>query len=76
MCLAIPMQVIFVDGARGRVSANGIETEVALDLTPEAEPGDYVIVHAGFAIQRLSQEEAAETLEIFERLEKSWREEP
>jgi len=70
------MQVVSIDGVRGRVSANGIETEVALDLTPEAAPGDYVIVHAGFAISRLSGEEAEETLEIFERLEKSWREEP
>lgn len=72
MCLAVPMRVLFKDGSKGKVVLNGIEMEVALDLTPDAIPGDYVIVHAGFAIQKLSSEEAEETLLIFERLEKSW----
>ena len=72
MCLAVPMQVLSVDGSMGKVRSQGIEMEVSLDLTPEAIPGDYVIVHAGFAIQKLSSEEAKETLLIFERLEKSW----
>ena len=75
MCLAVPMQVVSVDGTVARVSVGGIEKEVALDLTPDAVPGDYVIVHAGFAIQRLTEAEAEETLEIFERLERSWNEE-
>jgi hydrogenase expression/formation protein HypC len=72
MCLAVPMRVLFKDGSKGKVVLNDIEMEVALDLTPDAIPGDYVIVHAGFAIQKLSSEEAEETLLIFERLEKSW----
>jgi hydrogenase expression/formation protein HypC len=72
MCLAVPMQLVSKEGSTGRVSSKGIELDVALDFTPEALPGDYVIVHAGFAIQRLSEEEAEKTLLIFERLEKSW----
>ena len=72
MCLAVPMQVINVNGSKGVVSSGGIETEISLDLTPEAVAGDYVIVHAGFAIQRLDEEDARETLEIFSRLEQSW----
>jgi hydrogenase expression/formation protein HypC len=72
MCLAIPMRVVATEGSRGRVASGGIETEISLDLTPEAAVGDYVIVHAGFAIQRLDREEAEETLEIFSRLEQSW----
>jgi len=74
MCLAIPMRVTSVNGARGVVEANGVELEVSFDLTPEASPGDYVIVHAGFAIQTLTAEEAEETLSIFARLEASWDE--
>lgn len=72
MCLAVPMQVINITGSKGVVTSGGIETEISLDLTPEAVEGDYVIVHAGFAIQRLDADEAKETLEIFQRLEQSW----
>ncbi len=72
MCLAVPMRVVSVDGGRATVENNGVSLDVALDLTPEAAPGDYVIVHAGFAIQTLSAEDAEETLGIFERLEASW----
>ena len=75
MCLAIPMKIVSVDGLRAVVENNGIEIAVSLDLTPEAGPGDYVIVHAGFAIQTLSEEDAEETLHIFERLEQSWEQE-
>ncbi|MBN2800268.1 MAG: HypC/HybG/HupF family hydrogenase formation chaperone [Deltaproteobacteria bacterium] len=69
MCLAVPMQLIEVDGRRGRVRGGGVELEVGLDLVGEVAPGDFVIVHAGFAIQQLSAEEAAESLEIFQRIE-------
>jgi hydrogenase expression/formation protein HypC len=66
------MQVVSVEGTKAKVSISGIQKEVALDFTPEAAPGDYVIVHAGFAIQSMSAEDAKETLEIFDRLEQSW----
>ena len=72
MCLAVPMEVVAVAGARGRVRSGGVETEIALDLTPDAAVGDYVIVHAGFAIQCLDAEDARETLAIFSRLEAAW----
>ncbi len=71
MCLAVPMQVMSVDGQTAEVSMQGIKTEVALDLVENVSKGDYVIVHAGFAIQVLSNEEAKETLAIFERLRES-----
>lgn len=64
MCLAVPMKVDQVEGSRGRVSAPGVRLEVGLDLVEGVRPGDYVIVHAGYAISVLSPEEAAETLEI------------
>ena len=74
MCLAVPMKVVSVDENSAMVASSGVETKVSIDLTPEAAVGDYVIVHAGFAIQRLAPEEARATLEIFDRLEKSWAE--
>lgn len=65
MCLAIPMQVIEVkDGGMARVGAMGAERDVALDLTPEARVGDYVLVHAGFAIEVVDAAYAAETLDL------------
>ncbi len=66
------MKVSSKDGDTARVESKGIEMEVSVVLTPDVMPGDYVIVHAGFAISSLSAEEAEETLQIFDRLEKSW----
>jgi hydrogenase expression/formation protein HypC len=67
------MKILSVTDNVARVESNGIETQVSVELVPEASQGDYVIVHAGFAIQSLSEEEAKETLEIFDRLASSWR---
>lgn len=62
MCLAIPGKVLSVDGTLARVSVNGVECEAGLALSEEISVGDYVIVHAGFVLQRLSREEAEEEL--------------
>ena len=69
MCLAIPMQIesIEADGM-ARVSAMGAIRDVALDLTPEAHVGDYVLVHAGFAIEIVDKQYAAETLELIKAM--------
>ena len=72
MCMAIPMRVLSVSGGMARVGSAGVELPVALDLVEGVSPGDYVIVHAGWAIQRLDREEAEETLEMVRRLEESW----
>jgi hydrogenase expression/formation protein HypC len=61
MCLGIPGEVLSVTEAdlrMGRVSFGGIIKDVCLAYTPEAAPGDYVIVHAGFAISRIDEAEA------------------
>ncbi len=75
MCLAIPLQLVEAEGSLGLVRSSGLGLEVALDLVPEARTGDYVIVHAGYAIQSLSADEAHETLTILRRLEESWQDE-
>lgn len=69
MCLAVPMQLTRIDGRIGTVQSSGVEMEVGLDLISEVEVGDFVIVHAGFAISALSREEAEESLAIFARIE-------
>jgi hydrogenase expression/formation protein HypC len=67
MCLAVPMQVKEIDGNMARVEVGGTVQHVRLDLVSEKpELGDYVIVHAGFALQRLDREEALETLKLFQ----------
>jgi hydrogenase expression/formation protein HypC len=72
MCLGIPGLVIEVrDDASlrmGRVDFGGVRKEVCLAYTPEAELGDYVIVHVGFAISRVDEAEALRTLEILAQM--------
>ena len=69
MCLAIPGKIIeIVDEKTARADFMGVEKKVALDLTEGCRVGDYVIVHAGFAIARLDEKEANETLVHFKEL--------
>ena len=69
MCLAIPMKIIELsEGSMARVSAMGAERDVALDLTPQAEVGDYVLVHAGFAIEVVDAQYAQETLDLIQEM--------
>lgn len=75
MCLGIPGRIISIEdnllGIRmGKVSFGGIVKEVCLAYTPEAQVGDYVIVHVGFAISRLDEEEAQQTLEALTELDR------
>ena len=69
MCLAVPMQVLEIkEGGMARVTAMGAERDAALDLTPQAQVGDYVLVHAGFAIEVVDQQYAEETLELIQTM--------
>jgi hydrogenase expression/formation protein HypC len=69
MCLAIPGRVVSVEGSSARVDFGGIQREISLDLVPEAALGDFVLAHAGFAIQILSEEDARETLDLLAQME-------
>lgn len=73
MCLAIPMQIIEVNGYNARCQAKGIEREVSLFLLQDepVEPGDYVMVHVGYAIQRMTEEEAQSAWELFDEMFKA-----
>jgi hydrogenase expression/formation protein HypC len=65
MCLAIPTRIVAIDGQMARVELSGVERQISLALTPEAQVGDYVIVHTGFALSVLDEEDAQETLRLF-----------
>jgi len=71
MCLAVPMQIIEVDNDSGLMNIDGTLTKVNLSLIENPQPGEYVIVHAGFAIEKLDEEEAAIRLDLFEELAKA-----
>lgn len=72
MCLAIPTLIKSIDGQQAEVEIGGVQRRISLALTPEAKVGDYVIVHTGFAISVLNEEEAQESLALFAELGESW----
>jgi hydrogenase expression/formation protein HypC len=68
MCLAVPMKLIKKSEFSAIAEIGGVKREISLMLLPEAHIGDYVIVHAGFAIQKLNEEEANKRLELLREL--------
>jgi len=68
MCLAIPALVKSIDGSEAEVEIGGVSRRASLMLTPEARVGDYVLLHTGYAINVVNQEEAEETLRLLEEM--------
>jgi hydrogenase expression/formation protein HypC len=70
MCLAVPMRVKSVDGFAAVCEAKGIEREVSLFMLQgeSVEPGDHVLIHVGYAIQKVSEEEARASWELFDEI--------
>ena len=68
MCLAIPVLIKSITDKEAEVDIGGITRRISLELTPEAKVGDYAIVHTGYAINILDQEEAEETLKLLEEI--------
>jgi len=64
MCLAIPVKVVKIAGDTATIDAGGVLKDISILLSPEVKVGDYVLLHAGFAIQKIDEEEAKETLKI------------
>ena len=70
MCLAIPARVVELrDGDQAVIDLAGVRKEISLALVEDVWPGDYVIVHVGYALQKLDPEEAAKTLALFAGVE-------
>jgi hydrogenase expression/formation protein HypC len=68
MCLAIPALVESIDEEKAVVSIEGVRREISIQLIPEAEVGDYVLLHTGFAIGILDEIEALQTLEMLRQV--------
>lgn len=72
MCLAIPGKILDTEEIAGnriaRVQFGGITRQAYLDFVPEAQPGDYVLVHVGFAISRVDEAEAQRTFDVLEQM--------
>ena len=68
MCLAVPMKLVEISDDTAVAEIGGVRREVNVQLLEGAGVGDYVMVHAGFAIQKLDREDAEETLRLFRRM--------
>jgi hydrogenase expression/formation protein HypC len=70
MCLGIPMQIVEIDGYNARCEAKGVEREVSLFMLQDetVAVGDHVMVHVGYALQKLSPQEAQSTWELLDQI--------
>jgi hydrogenase expression/formation protein HypC len=68
MCLAIPMQIVEISGDDAICAAGGIRKAIRLDLLQDAAVGDFVLIHTGYAIEKVDPDEARETLELIEKV--------
>ncbi len=69
MCLAVPGKIIEIQDLLATVDINGVTRKISLMLLPETIVGQFVLVHAGFAIQTIDEEEVKKTLELFKEIE-------
>ena len=70
MCLAVPMRVEKIEGSEATVELGRVRKRINLGLLDSVKVGEYVIVHAGFAIQKVDEKEAKETIEILKEMAK------
>jgi hydrogenase expression/formation protein HypC len=68
MCLAVPVRVLKIDGLKALMELGGLAREASIMLVPDTQVGDYILLHAGFAIQKLDEKEAEETIRLFAEL--------
>ena len=68
MCLSTPARVVEIDGNMAKADVGGMLKEISIDLCPDIALGEYALIHAGFAIQKVDEEEARETLDLLRKL--------
>ena len=68
MCLAIPGKIVQIEKNVAKVDVGGIVRDISIDLCPDVSVGEYVLIHTGFAIQTVDEEEAKETLELLRQM--------
>ncbi len=69
MCLSIPAKVLSVEGNTAKASVGGAIINASLHLVDDVAPGDYILIHTGFALQKLSETEAMETIRLIQEME-------
>jgi hydrogenase expression/formation protein HypC len=69
MCLSIPAKILSIEGKTARASVGGTVINVGLHMIDDIKEGDYVLVHTGFALQKISDDEAQETLKLIKEME-------
>ncbi|MDP8299426.1 MAG: HypC/HybG/HupF family hydrogenase formation chaperone [Candidatus Tantalella remota] len=65
MCWSVPGRIVDIEEQKARVDISGVERDIALDLITDPKVGDYVLIHAGYAIQKVDEEQAKFTIEFF-----------
>ncbi|MEK6557121.1 MAG: HypC/HybG/HupF family hydrogenase formation chaperone [Candidatus Margulisiibacteriota bacterium] len=68
MCLGVPGKILKIKKNMARVDVGGMLRDISLDLCPEVSIGEYVLIHAGFAIQKVDEKEAEETLDLLKKM--------
>jgi len=68
MCLSLPAQIIKIEGQMAEVSIGGAIFQAGLPMVENVKVGDYILLHAGFAIQKISEKEALETINLFKEM--------
>ncbi|MCF8331122.1 MAG: HypC/HybG/HupF family hydrogenase formation chaperone [Bacteroidales bacterium] len=68
MCLSVPAKIESVNGSKARVSIGGNKYQADISLLENAENGDYILLHAGFGIQKISEQHAKETLQLIDEI--------
>jgi hydrogenase expression/formation protein HypC len=71
MCLSIPVRIVSIEGKMAEVSAGGTLFKAGLHMLEDARVGDYVLLHAGFAIQKISKSDAEETIRLLKEMNNS-----
>ena len=78
MCLAIPAQIVEIvdpEGALAKAEISGVRRSVSYALCPEVEVGDWVLIHVGFALERIDEEQARETIALLEQMGEAYEQE-
>jgi hydrogenase expression/formation protein HypC len=68
MCVAVPAEVLEIDGSMATIDYGGVKRQANIDFLEDVKVGDYVVVHVGFAIQKLDREDAQETLKLWKKI--------
>ncbi len=69
MCLGIPAKILSIEGEMGKASINGAIIDIGLQLIDNPKPGDYVLIHTGYALEKIDEEEAQKTIESIRELD-------